>query len=150
MTQMFFDDLEHRRGRIEQVNENSGRMAEAFARFRSVGQGSIEFPDRVDFGLTFIEEPYMSFGSFVDTDALDELLGDTSGNLPPQLPLCSGYVTDWDRDDRGFYVGAWVGVRVWFPYEAGVWPDAEVEMFHHYTFKAVAIKDVPLPDAKND
>ena len=138
-------DLENRRGEVERHDENSGRIAEAFARMRSAGQGSIEFSERVDFGLTFIEEPFMSYGSHVDTDELDNLLdSNPTSTLQTPLPICTGYITEWDRDDRGFYVGAWVGVRVWFPYEADVWPDLEVEIFHHYSFKAVAIKDVPI------
>lgn len=139
-----FNDLEQRRGDVERDQENSGRVAEAFARFRSTGQGSIEFPERVDFGLTFIEEPYMSYGFMIDLDTLDDLLENEQGTKTPPIPMCSGAVTSWDRDDRGFFVGAWVGVHVWFPYEANVWPDLDVEMFHHYSFKAVAIKDVPI------
>ena len=148
MENLFFDDLERRRSDIERNQENSSRVAEAFARFRSTGLGSIEFGERVDFGLTFIEEPYMSYGYYIDLDDLDNLLGNELGNATPPLPICSGAVTDWDRDDRGFYVGAWVAVRVWFPYEANVWPEMEVEMFHHYSFKAVAMKDVPIDDVR--
>lgn len=142
---MFFDGWERRRAEVDRHNENSGRIAEAFARMRSVGQGSIAFEERVDFGMTFIEEPYMSYGSRIDPDDLDDLLGSNpTSTLQTPLPICQGYVVDWDQDDRGFYTGAWVGVRVWFPYEANIWADLEVEIFHHYSFKAVAIKDVPV------
>jgi len=144
MADNFFLDLEAQRAENERHRENSGRVAEAFARMRSTGLGSIEFPERVDFGLTFIEEPYMSYGTYLDLDDLDDKLENEAGTTTPPMPICSGFVTDWDRDDRGFYVGAWVGVRIWFPYEANVWPELEVEMFHHFSFKAVAIKDVPL------
>lgn len=146
MSEMIFDDLEARRAEVERHQENSARVAEAFARFRSTGQGSIEFPDRVDFGLTFIEEPYMGYGGFLDLDDLDDKLENEAGTTTPPMPICTGFVTGWDRDDRGFYVGAWVGVRIWFPYEANVWPELEIEMFHHYTFKAVALKDVPTEE----
>lgn len=139
-----FYDLERRESERRRVQENSGRMAEAFARFKSNGQGSIEFPERVDFGLTFIEEPYMSYGFKIDLDDLDDLLENEAGTKTPPLPICAGGVTSWDQNDRGFYVGAWVAVNVWFPYEGNVWPDLDVEIFHHYAFKAVAIKDVPV------
>jgi hypothetical protein len=144
MSQMFFDDLEGRRADVERNEENSGRIAEAFARFKSTGLGSVEFPKRVNFGLTFIEEPYMSYGCHIDLDALDDLLDNQPGTKTPPMPHCTGFVTDWDRDDRGFYVGAWVGAHVWFPYEANVWPGLQVDILHHYSFKAVAIKDVPI------
>lgn len=143
---MFFDDLEARRAEIERHQENSGRLAEAFARFESVGLGSMEFGERVDFGLTFIEEPFMSYGAAIDLDALDEMLGNEASSITPAIPIATGVVTDWDRDDRGFYVGAWVGVRIWYPYEDSIWEQSEVEMQHHYTFKGVAIKDVPTGD----
>jgi hypothetical protein len=144
MSDFFFEDLERRREEVERHQENSARLAEAFARMKSTGQGSIEFSERVDFGLTFIEEPYMSYGCYLDLDELDDLLDNEQGTTSPPMPLCTGFVTDWDRDDRGFYVGAWVGVRVWFPYESNVWPELELEIMHHYSFKAVAIKDVPM------
>lgn len=146
MTDLFFDDLEKRRAEVERHQENSGRMAEAFGRFKSTGQGSIEFDERVDFGLTFIERPSMGYGCEIDLDEYDNMLGKeaTVGMETPPMPICTGYVTDWDTDDRGFYVGAFVGVRVWIPYEGNVPVDFNVEVFHHYTFKAVAMKDVPI------
>lgn len=142
----FLDDLEQQRAELARHSENSGRLAETFARFTSTGQGSIEFGERVDFDVTFVEEPFMSYGAYLDLEALDDLMGNEPSSVPPEIPLCTGVVTDWDRDDRGFYVGAWVGVRIWYPYEATVWNELEFEMVHHFSFKAVAIKDVPVND----
>lgn len=144
----FFDGLESRRADIERHEENAARVAEAYARFQSTGLGSIEFEERVDFGLTFTEEPYLSCGHQIDLDDLDDLLENEAGTTTPPMPLCTGYVTSWDRDDRGFYVGAWVGVVAWYPYEANIRPDVEIEMSHHYTFKAIAMKDVPIEGAE--
>lgn len=143
---LFFDALEERRAEVERHQENSGRLAEAFARFETIGQGSIEFGERVDFDLTFIEEPFMSYGAMIDLDALDEMMGNDPSNIVPEIPLSTGVVTSWDRDDHGFYVGAWVGVRIWYPYDSSIWPEMEFEMSHHFTFKAVAIKDIPVGD----
>lgn len=134
---------EDRRTEVEQHAENAARLAEAFHKFNTTGQGSVEYGDRVNFGLTFIEEPYLSYGAQIDLDALDELLENEPGSSMPPLPITTGYVTEWDQDDRGFYVGAWVAVRVWFPYESNVTIDTEIDLQHHFTFKAVAIKDVP-------
>ena len=140
----WLDDLERQRAELDRHAENSARLAEAFARFTTTAQGSIEFGERVAFGVTFTEEPYMSYGAYIDLDELDDKMGNTPSSLTPQMPLTSGFVTDWDRDDRGFYVGAWVGVRVWYPYESGVSPDLDFSMSHHFSFKAVAMKDVPI------
>lgn len=142
---MFTDafDVERRIAEKEAIKENTARLASAYARYRSTGQGSKEFGRRADFGLTFIERPFVSYGCYIDTDELGDQLGLPGGADVP-LPLVSGFVTDWDRDDRGFYVGAWVGCRVYFPPTDLVGYDVEVEVQHHFTFQAIAIKDVPI------
>ena len=138
-----FDDLERRVAEKEAIRENSARLASAYAQYKSTGQGSIEFGKRVDFGLTFVERPFVAYGAVCDLDELGELL-----NLPssesPSIPLCTGMVTEWDRDDRGFYVGAWVGCRVFFMPTDRVPLDAQVVVRHHFSFQAIAIKDVPI------
>ena len=130
--------------RAEQVRhrENSARLAMAFAKFESQGQGTVEFEERVDFGLTFIQEPYITYGCQIDLDEFAELIGVAESDTPV-LPQSTGYVTEWDIDDRGFYTGAWMAATVFDP--TGVLPTG-VEMLvnHHFTFTAVAIKDVPL------
>ena len=149
---MSWDPLEDRRADIERNRENGARLAQAFAKFESIGQGVVEFAEVVDFGLTFIEEPYITYGSQLDMDDLGELL-DIPGGATPPLPLVSGYVTEWDQDERGFYVGAWVAARVYFPSQVAVEGestmtpvplDTLVVIDHHFTFTAIAIKDVPL------
>lgn len=161
MTQMFFDALENRIGELERYRENSARFAEAFAKFRTKGLGSIEFKKRVNFKVTFIEEPYMSYGCFINTQHLEELFEEAAqaenmdyASKTPPLPLCSGFVTEWDIDkDTNFYVGAWVAVRVWYPPDTIQLPTelgSLVKVFHHFTFKAVAFKNVPTPpDSSN-
>ena len=138
--------LERRRAEIERHAENTARYAEAFQKLKSVGQGSIEFSQKIDFGLTFIEEPYMSYGCQIDLDELGRLVGDDpsyDSTIPP-LPICSAFVTEWDQDENDFYIGAWVAARVWFPYESNVSTTERIEVNHHFSFKAVALKDVPL------
>lgn len=142
---MLFEALENRRAEVERHRENSARPAEAFARFRSSGQGSMEFEKRVDFGLTFLEKPMMHYGAEIDLDDLDERLdNDYNKNKCPPLPVSMGYVTDWDTDRRGFYVGAWVGVRVYYPDEDLIPANFPVEVVHHFHFSAVGMKDVPM------
>jgi hypothetical protein len=137
-----FEALEGRRAEIERHAENAARLAQVFQKFETTGQGSIEFEDRVDFGLTFIEEPYMNYGAQIDVEALGDLLG-LEPEVPPSLPISSGMVTAWDQDDRDFYTGAWVAVTVFFP-DAAVPVDTAVYMNHHFTFTAIAMKDVPV------
>lgn len=138
-----FDDVEHRIAEKEAIKENTARLASAYASYKSTGQGSVEFGKRADFGLTFIERPYVSYCSVVDLDELGDLMGVPGGEDVP-MPLVTGFVTEWDTDDRGFYVGAWCGVRVWYPPTDLVPYSVDVELQHHFTFQAIALKDIPL------
>ena len=140
---MIFDDLERRRSEVERHKENSARLAQAFAKFETTGQGSIEFPKRVDFELTFVEEPYITYGCHIDLDDLSDLL-DVDANDTPPLPSASGFVTEWDQDDRGFWTGCWVAVSVYYHPLTLVPVDLEVYMNHHFTFTGIAMKDVPI------
>lgn len=143
---MFVDDNEWRRAELERHRQNSARLATAWATFRSTGQGGMEFEDRCDFGLTFIEKPRVAYGSFLDLDALGELIDHEAGETPP-MPSVSGFVTDWDVDARGFYVGAWVACAVRFDALDAVDATVMVEVQHDFTFTAVAMKDLPMDES---
>ena len=134
------NDLERRRAADARHHENRARLAMAYARFDSEGSGSMEFEDGVDFGLTFIEQPYVTTGHVIDLDELAEALGLDEGVTPP-IPQVSSYVTEWQIDDRGFYVGAWCAAVV---SDMALPEGVTVSIQHHFTFSAVAIKDVPI------
>lgn len=143
-----YDGLEQRRADIERHQENSARLAQAFARFEARGAGYVEFGDMVDFGLTFIEKPFVTIGSAIDLDALaSDLNLDEEGDVPP-IPLISGVVTEWERDERGFYTGAWVGAAVYFQPDVIIDEDVRTVIEVHYTFTAIAMKDIPI-DVRN-
>lgn len=136
-------EAEKRLAEKDAIRENSARLASAYAAYRSTGQGSKEFEKRADFGLTFVERPFVAYSAIIDLDELGELLNiDEKDDIP--MPLVSGMVTEWDVDERGFYIGAWVGCRVHFPPEDGVPLDAKVRVEHHFTWQAIAMKDIPL------
>ena len=149
------DDLDRRRERELRDRENSARLAMAYATFSTVGSGSIQNGDRISFETTFIEMPYMSYGAVIDVEQVMDEFGydpefvESSGSGNPQenvpLPLCTGYVTEWDQDERGFYIGCWVAVRVYYPGEelASV-TDPQIEIDHHFSFAANAMKDIPM------
>lgn len=131
------DNLDRRREEAQRHRENSGRLCQAYANFESTGLGSFEFEDRIDFTVIFTEKPYVSYAAVVDTNGVKDLVGRVA------LPQTTGYVTEWDTDEKELYTGCWVAVRIDFPvfemidYETGVVVD------HHFTFTGVAIKDVP-------
>lgn len=135
-----FEENIRRESELRRHRENQGRLATVNARCRTVGMGTIEYGEVVDFGLTFVEQPFVSSGCEIDLDAVRDAL--TLGDDEyPQLPQVTTYVTEWDQDDRNFYVGAYIGVVVEYP--AGVDVTTEIEIFHHLSFTGVAIKDIP-------
>lgn len=139
------DDLDKRREDFNRNQENSSRLAHAYANFDTSGQGSMEFEDRVDFGLTFIEEPFVAYGGFCNSDALGELQGLGPGESPA-FPLSSGFVTEWDQDERGFYIGCWIAASVMFAPLDLIVADLNVTLTHYFTFSGIGIKDVPTTD----
>lgn len=137
------DDVDRRRQRSEQNNENAARLAQSYSVFTTTGQGTHQYEERVDFGTTFIEKPVVSYGTVLDVDDIADILEYEDEDTVP-LPLTAGYVVNWDQDDRDFYVGCWVAVRVYYPYEDGVDFAAMPALEHHFTFAAIAIKDIPV------
>jgi hypothetical protein len=115
-----------------QVNENSARLAYAWGVTTTTGVGSLAHEDEIDFGLTFIEQPMVSYGTVV-TNQIEWEPDDTDSLL--QMPGATGFVFSWRQDPRGFYVGAHVGVTV-------TGGELDVELEHHFTFMGIAMKDV--------
>lgn len=153
---MLFEELEQQRADLDRHRENAARLAQAFAKFESTGQGSIEFDRRCTFDLTFIEQPYITYGCEIDLEELADLLGTGVADTPP-LPMASGYVTDWDTDERGFYTGCWCAVSVHYAWNSATGDTPELEqaqlellrvakvyMRHHFTFTGMAMKDIPI------
>lgn len=141
---MTTDDLELRRREDARHAENRARLAMAFAEFDSTGQGTVEFGEVADFGVTFLEKPSVSTGVEIDVDELAELLDlDDEANVP--MPHVTAYVVDWDLDDKGFYVGAYVAATVSFP-DPSVSVEVPVALVHHFTFAGTAIKDIPIDE----
>lgn len=137
------DAVENRRAEVARNRENRARLAQSYVVYTSTGQGSLRFRRPFSFGLTFVEEPRMSYGCVIDIDELGDKL-DVEGGEVPTLPHSTGYVVDWDVDNRGFYVGASLAVRVTFPVEDLVPVTLKVDIRHHFTFSGVAMKDVPV------
>lgn len=144
------DDLDRRREDELRDRENSARLAQAYASFDTKGLGTIQYKGRVGFGLTFIERPMVSHAAYCDMEELmdtyypDSDLTDDENEI--SLPVCTGYVTDWDEDERGLFIGCWIAVRVYMPLED--WPNPASspmpKIEHHFTFAGIAMKDLPF------
>jgi hypothetical protein len=129
--------LERARGNRERDWENFARTAFSFGSQTSTGWGELAYADPIIFDLTFVEQPMMSYGFYVDP-AVDL--------VPTRYPRCSGFVYRWYQDAKGMYVGAWVGVTV-ETREASIVPatgvvDPGYAITHYYTFSGLGYKSL--------
>jgi len=134
--------MEARRAEVNRHGENSPRLAQAWATFRTVGWGEKAFNNCYEFDLTFAERPFVSYGNVVITNRLqdvDEVLIDT------RFPRCWGGVYQWKQNAHGFYTGAWcyTVVESASPFIATTYEEPEYVIQHHFTFAGIGIKDLP-------
>lgn len=138
----YFEEQLRQQATATRNAENRARGAAVFGSATSQGQGFIEWPDLIEFGLTFVQPPWVSCGHSLDADSIRHDLDlEDDADLPPLL--ISGYVTEWERDEHGFWTGAYVGATVHFDTMA-VPADFQVEVIHMFRFEGVAMKDVPV------
>lgn len=130
------DDLDRRRETAARHRENSGRLAQAYAEFTSTGQGTLEYEERIDFNVIFVERPFVSHAGVVDTQSVKDLVGRVA------LPQISGFVTEWDVDEADFYRGCWVAARIDFPTWEFIDLAVDVVVDHHFTFTGIALKNI--------
>lgn len=133
--------LELRRLELARNDQNRARQAAAFAKLTSTGQGTVEYEDSVDFGCSFIEEPFVQYGSYIDLDELRNTLDIDDGDDVP-IPVVSGSVVDWDMAGDRYYTGAWVGITVAFPSGLAIDAAAAVSVTHYFKFEGIAMKSV--------
>lgn len=151
---MFPNDYFAERERWDtQVAENSARGAWAWGNVHTKGWGQMVLPEPIMFGVTFTEQPFVSYGFALDDD--EQLVED-------RYPRCSGGVLRWVKTTEDFYVGAYVIITVATAdpmLAAQAWVDASLsetgttlpdsyksdpsyDLTHSFTFQAMAIKDV--------
>jgi len=128
--------LQQQRAFVTQTRENSTRFAQTFGRFTTTGWGEVAFEDMFDFGLSFIEEPFVAYSSSIDSDAL----------IDTRFPRATGGVYRWKQDKRGFYVGAWcyTTIETKSPNIATTEAEPNYSLVHYYSFSGKAIKDLGI------
>jgi hypothetical protein len=123
---------EARRAALSRNAENKARMAFSSGTFALSGEGLAEFEDAIEFGLAYLERPFVMTGITLEWD-----LGDfPDGTLPPHV---TGYVFDWEVNEFGHYTGAWCAARIEW---GGVVVPEDFEFEIDFTFKGIAMKDV--------
>jgi hypothetical protein len=135
---MGYSELQRRADIVARHRENRGRMASCSVTVVTTGTGVVEFEDPIDFGMIFVEEPRVHYGSMVDSDDLRNAASLTDADDLP-LPVLSGSVVSWDIDDNGHYAGAWVAVHI---YSLSLIPDMSVT--HHFNFAGIGLKQFPV------
>jgi hypothetical protein len=138
-------EMEKRRSQVNQHGENTPRLAQAWATFRTTGWGEKSFEDCYEFDLTFAERPYVSYGNVILSSALtdvEEVLIDT------RFPRCWGGVFYWKQNARGFYTGAWcyTVVETASPFIVAEYEEPGYTIQHHFQFSGLGIKDLPEYD----
>lgn len=139
---MPYSELQRRQDDLARHRENHGRMASASTVVNTTGVGVIEFDDPIEFGLIFVDQPRVHYGSFVDADDLRNV-AELGPNDPLPLPRVSGSVVAWDQDENDHYVGAWVAVSITSDLVDIDQLDA-IGVSHHFDFHGVALKVVPV------
>lgn len=99
------DALEAHRGRVEQTRENTARLAQAFATYNTTGDGEFLLEEPYRFGCTFTERPIVSYGYAIDTSTQTSMEEEV---ILGRMPRAIGGVRKWIKDDRDFYIGAYV------------------------------------------
>lgn len=138
---MALEDVARRDAERRRHRENKGRMAGVYTYASSTGQGYVEYDELIDFGLTYIEQPFVSVGHVLDLDELRVLLGMDADDPFVELPQCTGFVSQWEQDVKGNYIGAYLAVQI--SWGSGIPFDAQVEIQHSFSFHGVAIKSIP-------
>jgi hypothetical protein len=118
----------------EALRENSGRLAFAYGMVETIGWGEVEIATCIDFEVSFIEQPIVSYGFSLDGDEL----------VDTRFPRCSGGVTRWRQNGNDHYVGAWVFVTVdtKSPYISTTENEPNYTIDHSFTFSGIALKSV--------
>lgn len=134
-TNPLVDELVRRESRLSQHRENASRQAQSFATLNTNGKGDIQLATVVPFDCTFIETPTVAHGFRIDGDTFYD---------GQALPRVTGGVWKWQRDRRGFYVGAYVFFTVDLPPQSPVVPPKTYPaVTHNFTFAGIAMKDLP-------
>lgn len=131
-TQSLSVALDRQRQYLDQIAENSGRLARVAVFYDTTGNGETTVQKPIEFGLTFTEMPSVVMGSSL-----------LSGQLVRRkLPNTSAGVWKWKIDPKGYYVGAHIYIVV---DSAG----QDYNLRHSIVFEGDAIKLVAA-EALND
>lgn len=131
------DGLNRQRDRERQFAENSGRQATAYVTYTTEGAGDIVLDGALGFSTEFVEEPALATGVVLNKPPSEKFL----------MPRTTAGVYRWERNERGFYIGAFMFITVDIPPRPGhegdpSLPKAKARLIHHFFFTALSYKQV--------
>lgn len=132
MANNLYRALEGGRAEREQHRENSGRLASSYVDYLTEGVGTLIDGALLAFDTTYTAEPVVTTGVVVLSP-----LPDPEATQQPVYPVVTAGVYAWERDNRGYYIGAYMYFVVGYIGTAG---DASVRLRHHIVFTAPAYK----------
>lgn len=127
---------------------------------------TIVFERPAEFDLSFMERPFVSTGLVMNMEMIRDWYINEYGlwdmdaayemDMAPQI---TGHVTEWLRNENGYYTGAWCAVVVEMPWtmrppeygaesrpatrrRSGVAPREEPPVQIDFSFRGIAMKDV--------
>ena len=135
---MSYRDLAHAQVVRSQFEENSARDGTQRIVVSTTGVGTTQLVALQQFSNPFTVKPHIAYGSEI--------------TLMPDLaiysaPACSGSVSRWERDERGFYIGCYLLVTVLVSSLTGSTPQCRA--LHHFSMSGIAFKDLG-EDITND
>lgn len=131
-----WEEQERRRSKERQFQENRAREATTYITHETIGSGVEITEDPIPFDTPFLHEPSLATGVVLTRPPDDTYY---------KFPLVTAGVVRWERDPRGFYIGAFAffNVRVDLiddpPSDA---PKAKPRIVHHLRFTGVSYKAV--------
>lgn len=122
--------------RREAHRENAARLASIVVSFETTGSGDLIPPQPVVFKVPFFEEPTVAYGSVLRRRPDAQFY---------RLPVSSGGVLRWQKNERGFVLGAFLYFGIQVGYAPGFIPSEDTPlarpvMLHHLTFTGPAYK----------
>lgn len=136
--QLIADSLSRQRDREHQFRENAGRQATAYVTYTTTGVGDTVLDSALALDTKFVEEPSVSTGVQMTRPPNNDYF---------QLPRATAGVYRWQRDDRGFYVGAFLYFAVDCPVHPEFFfdqslPEPKPRLIHYLRFTGLSYKQI--------
>lgn len=123
--------------RKESHRDNAARVMSLYVEYETTGDGRYMPKQPVLFSVPFLEQPSQTHGFVLDREPQKEIY---------DLPTVTSGVRRWERNQRGYYIGAYLYFNIccdfldtYEPLSAKI-PPASPIILHHFVFNGLAYK----------